>query len=100
MKRLALLCLLAVPGWAAADDGTEWYVAPAVGGISPDYHRDLKDHDFDYNFALGKGLNPLKLISGMATTNAARIGDGIGRSHYSPVAHSLDVLGVFNHAAL
>src|ERR1700680_4903183 len=98
MKRLALLCLLAVPGLAAADDGTEWYVTPSVGGILPDYHRELKQRDWGYVVAIGKELGPF--INLEANINAARISDGHGRNHYSAVAHSLDVLGVFNRGGV
>ena len=59
MKRLALLCLLAVPGFAAADDGTEWYITPSVGGVIPDYHRELKNRDWDYNLAIRQGARAL-----------------------------------------
>ena len=99
MKRLALLCLLAAPGLAAADDGTEWYVTPSVGGISPSYHRDLKEHDWDYNLAVGKELGPFINLEGNFN-HANHIGDGFGRSYLRQDAYSLDVLGVFNRAGV
>jgi len=98
MKRLALLCLLAAPAFAAADDGTEWYVTPQLGGISPDYHRDLKNNDWDYGLALGKELGPF--INLEANLNGARIGDGLGRSHLDTDEASLDILGVMNRGGI
>jgi OOP family OmpA-OmpF porin len=98
MKRLALLCLLAAPAIAAADDGTEWYVTPQVGSISPDTHRDLKDNDWDYGVALGKELGPF--INLEVNLNGARIGDGLGRGHLDTYESSLDVLGVMNRGGV
>jgi len=94
LKRMALLCLLAAPALAAADNGDEWYVTPQIGGISPDTHRDLTDHDWDYGLALGRELGPVLNLE--INLNGARIGDGLGRSHLSTYESSLDLLGVMN----
>ena len=46
MKRVLLLCAMAMPAIAAAVPGDEWYITPQVGGISPDHQRDLRHNDW------------------------------------------------------
>jgi OOP family OmpA-OmpF porin len=99
MKRALLLCALAaVPALAAAVPGDEWYITPEVGGISPDYQRDLRNHDWLYGGALGRELGQYFNIE--LNTNFARINDGRGFSHLDTYGNSLDVLGILNRGGL
>ena len=96
MKQALLLCALAVPALALALPGDEWYVTPEIGGIDPDYHRDLRHNDWLYGLALGRELGPfINLELGF---NGARIDDGRGVSHLDTYGYGLDVLGILNRS--
>jgi len=99
MKRVLLLCALAVPAMvastmAAAVPGDEWYITPQVGAISPDHQRDLKHNDWLYGVALGRELGPF--INAELNFNGARINNGRGTGHLDTYGYSLDVLGILN----
>lgn len=96
MKEVALLCALAVPVVAAADDVGHWYVTPQIGGISVDNDRPLQDKDWLYGFGLGKHVS--EALSVELNLNGAQIGGGPGRGDLSLYGGSLDLLGVMNRS--
>jgi OOP family OmpA-OmpF porin len=100
MNKIALLCaaLAAIPALAAAAPGDEWYVTPEVGGISPDYRRNLENHDWLYGLAVGRELG--QYLNLEANFNDARIGGGPDFTHLHTLAGSLDVLGILNREGL
>jgi hypothetical protein len=89
---------MALPGLAAAADGDEWYVAPFIGGVSPDHGRDVNDNDLAYGAAIGRELGPVFNIelSGNATDPNTR--PGLPAGHLNLDALSLDMLAVGNRA--
>src|ERR1700737_929247 len=103
MKRVLLMCALAVPGvvastMAAAVPGDEWYITPQVGGISPDHQRDLRHNDWLYGVALGREMGPF--INMELNFNGARVNNGRGTGHLDTYGYSLDVLGILNRTGL
>jgi OOP family OmpA-OmpF porin len=98
MKKVLLLCALAVPAVAAAAPGDEWYVTPEVGGISPNHERFLRNHDWDYGLVFGRELGPILNLE--LNLNGARINDGRGFGHLNLYGVSVDALGVFNRPGL
>jgi OOP family OmpA-OmpF porin len=98
MKKLLWLCVLAVPGIAAAVPGDEWYITPQVGGVSPDHQRDLRHNDWLYGIAVGREMGPF--INMELNFNGARINDGRAFSHLDTYGYSLDVLGILNRSGL
>jgi outer membrane protein OmpA-like peptidoglycan-associated protein len=103
MKKVFLLCALAapaltLPGLAAAMPGDEWYITPEIGGIVPDWQRDLRHNDWLYGVAMGRELGPF--INMELSFNGARVDDGRGDSHLDTYGYGLDVLGVLNREGL
>ncbi len=98
MKRALLLCLLAVPALAAADQYDQWYVTPEVGGISPDYKRGLEDRDWLFGISAGRELN--QFLNLELNFNGTRLADHDAPGHFYSYAASLDLLGVLNRDGL
>jgi OmpA-OmpF porin, OOP family len=98
MKRVLLLCAAALPALAWAQPGDEWYITPEIGGIVPDYHRDLRHNDWLYGVAIGRELGPF--INAELSFNGARVDDGRGQSHLDTYGYGLDVLGILNRGGL
>lgn len=98
MKRVLMLCAMAVPAIAAAVPGDEWYITPQVGAIIPDHQRDLRHNDWLYGVALGREMGPF--INMELNFNGARVNDGRGTSHLDTYGYSLDVLGILNRQGL
>ena len=96
MKRIALICALAAPTLAAANEVGHWYLTPQIGGISVDNDRPLQDKDWLYGLALGKHVN--EGLSIELNLNGAQIGGGPGRGDLSLYGSSLDFLGVMNRS--
>jgi OOP family OmpA-OmpF porin len=99
--RMIWLCVLAAPSLAAAADGDEWYVAPFLGGITPDYRRDVDHNNFAYGAAFGRELGPLFNIefSGNASTDA-HTNAPLPPGHLDLDALSLDLLAVGNRSGM
>lgn len=57
MKKALLTCILAAPMVASAGQADLWYIAPEIGGISPDYRRQLENQDYLFGVAFGRELN-------------------------------------------
>jgi OmpA-OmpF porin, OOP family len=98
MKRVLLLCAMTVPvlaasGVALAVPGDEWYITPEIGGIDPDWHRDLRHNDWLYGAAMGRELGPF--INMELSFNGARVNDGRGQSHLDTYGYGIDVLGPY-----
>jgi OmpA-OmpF porin, OOP family len=98
MKRVLLLCALAVPAMAMAVPGDEWYITPEIGGIVPDWHRDLRHNDWLYGLAMGRELGPF--INMELSFNGARVDDGRGDSHLDTYGYGIDVLGILNRGGM
>lgn len=96
MKAAMLLCALAAPTVAAAEDVGKWYLTPQVGGISVDNDRLLQDKDWLYGVSLGKHVN--QGLSVELNLNGAQIGGGPGRSDLSLYGASFDLLRVMNRS--
>ena len=99
-NRALLLCVLAAPALATAADGDEWYVAPFLGGISPDYHRDVDQNAVPvYGAAFGRELGPILNIefSGNGTVRDRTL-TPLPPGHLNLDALSLDMLAVGNRA--
>lgn len=94
MKEFALLCALAAPTIAAANEVGHWYVTPQVGGISVDNDRPVEDKDWLYGLGIGKHVN--NGLSVELNLNGAQLGGRPGRSDLSLYGGSLDFLGVMN----
>ena len=94
MKRILVLCALSLPALCAADSGDEWYVSPQVGGISPDYKRQLANEDWLYGIAIGRELSPVFNLEFNA--NGARIINRTDSHYYSGYGYSLDLLALAN----
>jgi len=97
MKRMVLVCALAAPALAAANDVGHWYLTPQIGGISVDNDRAVQDKDWLYGLALGKHVN--EGLSIELNLNGAQIGGGPGRGDLSLYGSSLDFLGVMNRSS-
>jgi OmpA-OmpF porin, OOP family len=96
MKEVALLCALAVPVVAAADDVGHWYVTPQVGGIWVDNDRPVQDKDWLYGVGVGKHVS--EALSVELNLNGAKIGGRPGRGDLSLYGGSIDLLGVMNRS--
>ncbi len=100
-NRALLLCVLAVPGLAAAADGDEWYVAPFLGGITPDYHRDVDRNSLAYGAAIGRELGPIFNIEFSGNANSgSHTTAPLPSGHLNLDALSLDMLAVANRTGL
>jgi len=95
MKRIVLLCALAVPAIAAADEVGQWYFTPQIGGISVDNDRPVEDKDWLYGLSLGRHLS--EALSLELNLNGAQVGGGPA-ADLSLYGGSIDVLGVMNRA--
>jgi OOP family OmpA-OmpF porin len=95
-RKLALLCALAAPALATADDVGDWYFTPQVGGILVDEDRPVQDGDWLYGLAVGKHLS--QGLSMELNLNGAQVGGGPARGDLSLWGGSLDLLGVMNRA--
>ena len=100
-NRALLLCVLAAPGLAAAADGDEWYVAPFLGGITPDYHRDVDHNSVAYGAAIGRELGPIFNIefSGNGNLDSHTV-PPLPPGHLNLDALSLDMLAVGNRGGI
>jgi OmpA-OmpF porin, OOP family len=98
MKRVLLLCVLAAPALAAADQWDQWYVTPEVGGISPDYKRALDDQNWLFGIGAGRELN--QFLNLELNFNGTRLDDRDAPGHMYSYATSLDLLGVLNRGGL
>lgn len=95
-RKLALLCALAAPALATADDVGDWYLTPQVGGILVDEDRPVQDGDWLYGLAVGKHLS--QGLSMELSLTGSQIGGGAARGDLSLWSGSLDLLGVMNRA--
>ncbi len=95
-KEVALLCILAAPGMAAASDVGHWYLTPQIGGISVDNDRPVQDKDWLYGLGIGKHVSDA--LSVELNLNGSQIGGGPGRADLSLYGGSIDLLGVMNRA--
>jgi OmpA-OmpF porin, OOP family len=100
-SRALLLCALAAPGLAAAADGDEWYVAPFLGGITPDYHRDVDHNSVAYGVAVGRELGPIfnMEFSGNGNIDSHTV-QPVPPGHLNLDALSLDLLAVGNRTGI
>lgn len=96
MKRFVLMCAIAAPTLAAADEVGHWYVTPQIGGISVDNDRPLEDKDWLYGLAIGKHVAPNLSIE--ANFNGTQVGGNQVNPDLSVYGGSLDLLTVFNRA--
>src|ERR1700722_1717867 len=94
MTRILVLCALLFPALCAADSGDEWYVSPQIGGISPDYKRQLANEDWLYGIGIGHELGPVFNLEFNA--NGARIINRTDSHYYSGYGYSLDLLALAN----
>src|ERR1700733_16066667 len=100
-SRALLLCAVAAPGLAAAADGDEWYVAPFLGGITPDYRRDVDHNSVAYGLAVGRELGPLfnMEFSGNGNIDSHTVPPA-SAGHLNLDALSLDMLAVGNRGGI
>jgi OOP family OmpA-OmpF porin len=96
MKATVLLCAVALPAIAAADDVGHWYLTPQFGGISVDNDRPVEDKDWLYGLSVGKHVS--RALSIELNTNGAQVGGGPGRSDLNLYGTSLDLLGVMSRS--
>src|ERR1700761_7599770 len=90
-------CVLAGPGLAAAADGDEWYIAPFVGGITPDHRYDVETPQPAAQVAFGREMGPIlnfeiNANSGIGIPTQPPVGAG----HLNLWGLSLDALAVGN----
>jgi OOP family OmpA-OmpF porin len=98
-NRVLMLCVLAVPGLAAAADGDEWYVAPFLGGVAPDYRRDTDHNVVVYGAAVGRELGPLFNIELSGNNSISdHTAPPLPPGHMNLDALSLDMLVVGNRS--
>jgi OmpA-OmpF porin, OOP family len=98
MRKALLLCALAAPALAAADQFDQWYVTPQIGAISPDYKRSLEDQNWLFGLSAGRELN--QFLNLELNFNGTRLADRNAPGHLNSYATSLDLLGVFNRGGV
>lgn len=94
-KTVALLCVLAVPAIATADEVGQWYVNPQIGGIWVDDERPLR-HDWVYGLGFGKHLH--KALSLELNLNGGPVRGDVGFPSLSLYSATVDALGVLNRS--
>ncbi|HEY4339109.1 MAG TPA: OmpA family protein [Steroidobacteraceae bacterium] len=100
-NRALLLCILAVPALATAADGDEWYIAPFLGGITPDYRRDVDHNSVAYGAAFGRELGPIFNFEFSGNANAdSHTHTPVPPGRLNLDALSLDMLAVGNRSGM
>jgi len=94
MKEVVLLCALAAPALAVADEVGHWYVNPNVGAIRADRDRGTDRDAMLYGLGIGKHIN--QGLSVELNLNGTRLDGKNGVSNLSLWGGTLDFLGVLN----